>query len=130
VIAIDTSSLIAYLSGEAGGDVEAVGLALAHQQAVLPPVVLTELLSDTDLPRAVKDLLVGLPLLPLPDGFWERAGLLRSRVLARGRKARLADTLIAQSCLDHDAELVTRDADFRHFAGAIGLKLFPGSPRR
>jgi predicted nucleic acid-binding protein len=130
VIAIDTSSLIAYLSGEAGGDVEAVGLALAHRQAVLPPVVLTELLSDTDLPRAVKDLLVGLPLLPLSDGFWERAGLLRARVLARGRKARLADTLIAQSCLDHDTELVTRDTDFRHFAGGIGLKLFPGGPRR
>ena len=130
MIAIDTSSLIAYLSGEAGADVEAVGLALAHRQAVLPPVVLMELLSDKELPRAVKDLLVGMPLLPLSDGFRERAGLLRSRVLARGRKARLADMLIAQSCLDHDSELVTRDADVRHFAGGIGLKLVPGGPRR
>lgn len=95
-----------------------------------PWPVLTELLSDTELPRAVKDLFVGLPLLPLSDGFWERAGLLRSRRLARGRKARLADTLIAQSCLDHDTELVTRDADFRHFSGVIGLKLVPGGPRR
>jgi predicted nucleic acid-binding protein len=110
--------------------VEAVGLALSHRQTVLPPVVLTELLSDKDLPRAVRDLLVGLPLLPLSDGFWERAGLLRSRVLFRGRKARLADTLIAQSCLDHATELVTRDADFRHFASGIGLKLVPGGPRR
>jgi hypothetical protein len=31
---------------------------------------------------------------------------------------------------DHDTELVTRDADFRHFAGRIGLKLVPGGPRR
>lgn len=130
MIAIDTSSLIAYLSGAAGADVEAVGLALAHRQAVLPPVVLTELLSDRELPRAVKDLLVGLPLLPLSDGYWERAGLLRSRVLARGRKARLADTLIAQSCLDHETELVTRDANFRNFAGAVDLKVLPGVPRR
>jgi predicted nucleic acid-binding protein len=130
LIAIDTSSLIAYLSGAAGVDVEAVGLALGHRQAALPPVVLTELLSDPELPRTVNALLLGLPMLPLSDGYWERAGLLRARVLARGRKARLADTLIAQSCLDHDIELVTRDADFRHFARAVGLKLFAGGPRR
>ncbi len=130
MIAIDTSSFIAYLSGASGVDVDAVGLALAHRQAVLPPVVLSELLSDPELPRAVKPLFLGLPMLPLSDGYWERAGLLRARVLARGRKARLADTLIAQACLDHDTELVTRDADFRHFAGAVGLKLFAGGPRR
>jgi len=111
-------------------DVEAVGLALAHRQAVLPPVVLSELLSDPGLPRAVRPLFVGLPMLPLSDGYWERAGLLRARVLAGRRKARLADALIAQSCLDHDIELVTRDADFRHFASAVGLKLFAGGPRR
>ena len=55
---------------------------------------------------------------------------LRARVLARGRKARLADTLFAQSCLDHDVELVTRDMDSRHFARAIGLKLFTCGRRR
>jgi predicted nucleic acid-binding protein len=130
VIAIDTSSFIAYLSGSAGIDVEAVGLALAHRQAVLPPVVLSELLSDSKLPQAVKALFVGLPMLPVSEGYWERAGLLRARVLARGRKARLADSLIAQSCLDHEIELVTRDTDFRHFAGAVGLKLFAGSVPR
>ena len=130
MIAIDTSSFIAYLSGAAGVDVDAVGLALEHRQAALPPVVLSELLSDPELPRAVKPLFVGLPMLPLSDGYWERAGLLRAKVLARGRKARLADTLIAQSCLDHDIELVTRDADVRHFAGAVGLKLFAGGRRR
>lgn len=97
---------------------------------MLPPGVLTEMLSDAQLPRAVKDLLVGLPLLPPSDGFWERGGLLRSRALARGRKARLADTLIAQSCLDHETELVTRDTDFRRFADTIGLKLLPGDSRR
>jgi predicted nucleic acid-binding protein len=29
---------------------------------------------------------------------------------------RLADTLIAQSCIDHHVPLITRDVDFRHFA--------------
>ena len=129
MIAIDTSSFIAYLSGAAGFDVDAVGLALAHRQAVLPPVVLSELLSDSTLSPTVRALFVGLPMLPVSVGYWERAGLLRARVLARGRRARLADSLIAQSCLDHEIELVTRDTDFRHFAGAAGLQLFAG-PRR
>jgi predicted nucleic acid-binding protein len=72
----------------------------------------------------VRALLVGLPTLELVDGYWERAGLLRAKVLGRRRKARLADTLIAQSCLDHDVELVARDPDFAPFAVIGGLKLF------
>jgi hypothetical protein len=129
VIAIDTSSFIAYLSGAEGADVEATGLALEHRQATLPPVVLSELLSDPKLSRPVKDLFVQLPLLDVMDGYWQRAGLLRARLLASGRKALLADTLIAQSCLDHNLALVTRDADFRYFVGPGGLKLFVAPSR-
>jgi hypothetical protein len=85
--------------------------------------VLTELLSAPKLPRAVEELLVELPLLSPSAGYWERAGRLRSRVLAARRKARLADVLIAQSCLDHRVALITRDLDFRHFARLARLKL-------
>jgi predicted nucleic acid-binding protein len=123
VIAVDTSSWIAYLSGGEGPDVDAAAVALAHHQVALPPVVLSELLSAPNLPGDVKELLVALPLLPVTDGYWERAGLLRARILSQGRRANLADTLIAQSCVDHDVELITRDTDFRHFTGAAGLKL-------
>jgi len=130
LIAIDTSSLIAYLSGSAGPDVEATDLALAHRQAVLPPIVLSELLSDPRLPRDAHRLFTGLPVLDLLAGFWERAGLLRAKLLARGRKVALADTLIAQACLDHDTELVTRDGDFQPFVHAAGLRLFSVSRRR
>jgi predicted nucleic acid-binding protein len=130
VIAVDSSALIAYLSGVPGPDVEAVGIALEERRAALPPVVLTELLSEPSLGGGLRDTLVQIPRLALLDGFWERAGLLRARVLARGRRARLADTLIAQSCIDHDVELITRDADFRHFSGAAGLRLFGRTRRR
>lgn len=123
MIAVDSSSWIAYLAGEAGPDVETVEEALAQRQACLPPVVLTELLSDPRLPSSVAGLLRQLPLLPVLEGFWERAGLLRARLLAAGRRARLADALIAQSCLDHDLPLVARDADFRTFARLTGLRL-------
>jgi predicted nucleic acid-binding protein len=124
VIAVDTSSFVAYLSGAEGPDVVATGWALEHRQAVVPPVVLSELLGDARLAREVKEFFVRLPLLDVTPGYWEQAGLLRAKILARGSRARLADTLIAQSCLDHDVGLVTRDVDFRRFAGAAGLKLF------
>jgi predicted nucleic acid-binding protein len=123
VIAIDTSAWIAFFGGARGEDVELVGKALADGQVCLAPVVLTELLSDPQLPRRVAALLKDLPLLEITEGYWERAGTLQSEVLSQQLKAKLADTLIAQSCLDHDVALVSRDGDFRHFAAARGLKL-------
>ncbi|MEN8184862.1 MAG: PIN domain-containing protein, partial [Myxococcota bacterium] len=91
--------------------------------ASLPPVVATELFSDPKLPRAVATLLSQIPVLDPEPGFWERAGRLRAKLIARRRRARLADALIAQACLDHGVRLVTRDDDFRHFARVGGLRL-------
>ena len=123
MIAADTSSMVAFLEGDEGEDVELIQAALDHQQLALPPVVLSELLSDPAIPRSVRSLLAGLPILDLEPGYWERAGVLRARILKQRKKARVADALIAQSCLDQLAPLVTRDGDFRHFAAAAGLAL-------
>jgi predicted nucleic acid-binding protein len=123
MIAADTSTLVAFLEGAEGDDVEIVQSALEHQQLVLPPVVLAELLSEPSLPPAVRTTLTGLPQLEIEPGYWERAGLLRASVLRQRKKARVADALIAQSCLDQATPLVTRDKDFRHFARAAGLAL-------
>ena len=68
-----------------------------------------------------------LPLVEVRPGYWQRAGELRARVLAKRRKARLGDALIAQSCIDHGIPLLTRDRDFRAFADAAGLDLLIGS---
>ena len=116
MIALDTSAVIAHLSGADGAAAKTAGAAFASRQACLPPVVLAELLSDPILPATVAALLKELPRLELTDGYWERAGALRAKVLGRGLKARLADALIAQSCVDHNVPLVTADRDFRHFA--------------
>jgi predicted nucleic acid-binding protein len=125
MIAIDSSSWIAFFSDvePAGDDTALVESALADHQACLPPVVLTELLSAPDLPRALATLLARLPVIETTPGFWTRAGQLRAKLLARRQRARLADTLVAQSCLDHGVRLITRDADFRHFARLGGLRL-------
>ena len=123
MIAIDTSALVAYLGGASGNDVDVVAMALEQHQPVLPPVVLTEILSDHKLGADVRAALLDLPLLNVSAGYWERAGLLRSTVLSKHRKARVADALIAQTCLDASVPLVTRDRDFRHFAKSAGLVL-------
>jgi hypothetical protein len=126
VIALDTSSIVAYLAGEQAEDTDAVDDALGHKAALIPPVVLTELLGTGKLGRDVRDALLAIPMLDLTEGYWERAGNLRARLLSRRYKARLADTLIAQSCLDHQVALITRDRDFRYFAKYGGLRVVPG----
>jgi predicted nucleic acid-binding protein len=123
MIAADTSTWIAYLQGEAGGDVELLDAALRDRQVLMPPAVLTELLSDPKLPDAVADTLTQLPLIEVGDGYWERAGRLRAVVLGRRRKARLGDALIAQSCLDRGIALLTRDRDFRAFSESAAIDL-------
>ena len=125
MIAVDTSSWIAFLSDRepAGEDTALVESALAEQQVCLPPVVLTELLSDPLLPPEIAMLLERLPVLEAQSGFWGRTGRLRAKLLAARHRARLADALIAQSCIDHDVRLITRDGDFRHFAKLGRLRL-------
>ncbi len=123
MIAVDTSTLVAYLAGEAGRDVEALDSALARNQARLPPVVVTETLSAPRAPERLARLILALPVLAVGDGYWERAGRVHRRLRARGLRAPLADALICQSCLDHDLALITRDGDFKHFARHCGLRL-------
>jgi predicted nucleic acid-binding protein len=93
----------------------------------MPPVVLTEVLSDPKLPSEVSRTLSELPLIAVEPGYWQRAGELRAKVLAKRRKARLGDALTAQSCIDRGVPLLTRDRDFRAFADAAGLDLVIGS---
>ena len=123
MVAVDTSSMIAFLQDGEGDDVDVIQSALDHQQLVLPPVVLTELLSEPALRPDVRSLLTALPQLNIEPGYWERAGLLRASILKRRFKARVADALIAQSCIDQSTPLVTRDKDVRHFAKTAGLAL-------
>jgi predicted nucleic acid-binding protein len=83
-----------------------------HDGRGSPPAVVTEVLSAN--PSDAKAL-IPLPVirqletLPL---YWERAARTRHILLSKRLKARLPDALIAQSCIDHDVALITRDTDF------------------
>ena len=127
MIAADTSTWIAFLAGSVGEDTGLLDRALADRQVVMVPVVLAELLSDPKLPSSVAEALTEVPMIEIGPGYWQRAGLLRARVLDKGRKARLGDALIAQTCIDRGVPLLTRDRDFRVFASTAGLDLVIGS---
>lgn len=94
---------------------------------LMVPAVLNEVLSDPKLASEVSQTLLELPLTEVSPGYWQRAGELRAKVLAKHRMARLGDALIAQSCIDHGIPLLTRDRDFRTFVDAAGLDLLIGS---
>jgi predicted nucleic acid-binding protein len=126
MIAADTSTWIAFLSGAAGEDVERLDHALHDRLVMMVPAVLSELLSDPKLSTHLEATLREVPLLDTSEGYWARAGRLRATVLAKRRKARLGDALIAQSCFDHRLPLITRDRDFMAFADAAGLDLVIG----
>jgi predicted nucleic acid-binding protein len=66
---------------------------------------------------------LSLPPLDLADGYWVRAGATRAVILRQTLRARLADSLIAQACIDANVALLTRDRDFRHYAKYCGLRL-------
>jgi len=123
VIAADTSTWIAFLQGHAGEDAQLLDNALEDRQVLMAPAVLTEMLSDPNLDPAVAETLSEVPLIEVTSGYWERAGELRAKVLGKGRKARLGDALIAQSCIDRGIPLLTRDRDFQAFAESASLNL-------
>lgn len=123
MIAADTSTWIAFLTGQVGWDVEVLDKALKDRQIVMLPAVLAELLSDPKLTSDVEEQLCDVPRVPITEGYWRRAGKGRATLLAKGRRARLGDALIAQGCIDGGVLLVTRDQDFRAFAERSKLTL-------
>lgn len=125
MIAADTSTWIAFIQGVSGADIDSLEAALREGTLVLPPAVLTELLSGAAIPERLIKLISTLPLIDVTPDYWRRAGALRAKVQARGRKARLGDALIAQSCIDSNVPLITRDHDFRAFADATDLNIVP-----
>jgi predicted nucleic acid-binding protein len=123
MICADTSSIVALLKGEQGRDVEVVRGALVDGILVLAPASVAELLSDPGITPPLEESVLDVPQLETTPGYWERAGRLRAKLMRRHFRPKLADSLIAQSCLDYDVILVTRDRDFSPFQKLAGLRL-------
>lgn len=124
MVALDTSALIEFLDGTNNSVADKVQTCLIECKACLPPIVLSEILSDPKLNEHARTVIRDIPLLEIKDLYWERVGLTRATLISKGLKARIADTMIAQVCIDNDVPLITNDDDFRHFNKFFGLRLF------
>lgn len=122
MIALDTNVLRRYLDGIVARDTVIAARALATEEAILPPVVLTEALSDTAASDEHVQRTLSIALMSLYQGYWVRAGNLRRNLKLRGISALTPDCLIAQACIDMDIPLLTHDSGFTRFIDA-GLKL-------
>jgi len=123
MICVDTSSFVAFIKGEQGRDVELAARAALDELLVLAPVSVTELLSDPGLTPNLEAMVLKAPRVAITAGYWERAGKLRRRLMRLGYRPKIADTFIAQTCLDHGLPLITRDRDFEAFRKAAGIQI-------
>lgn len=122
MILVDTSVIVDYLQGINNSYTDILQQAIADAETVTAAVVITELLSNPHPPKLLQEFLHEVTPLGLMNGHWERAGYTRARLKAKGLKAKIADTLIAQTCIDHNVPLLTRDEDFHYFEKYCGLK--------
>jgi hypothetical protein len=123
LIVADSSVLIPWAEGNRSPLTELVDVHLVRGTLRVAPVTITELASPRVLEPGILAIADALTVLPIEPGFWKRAGLMRGRCLAAGRRARLADALIAQACLDARLPLLTADRDFDVFRDVAGLEL-------
>jgi len=119
----DTNCIIAYLAGDDGSDIEFLDKLLRRGAVAVPPVVISELLSDPALPPDAELVISAFPVLATREGYWQRTGRFRARLAAHGYKAGLGDSLVAQICLDYKTPLLTRDKGFGRFSKVAGLKV-------
>jgi predicted nucleic acid-binding protein len=123
MLAADTNIWIAFFRNDTGPDVQKLVDTIYKGEVYMPPPVLSEILSDPLFPEKNLDIITAAHLMKLDEQYWQRAGLMRSRLIKAGFKPRLPDTLIAQSCIDHNIPLLTRDSGFQIFSQNAGLKL-------
>ena len=64
-----------------------------------------------------------LPLLPTPTHLWRDASRLGQKCRDKGGNAGSLDLLIATCALEHDAEIITFDADYQVIALASPLRV-------
>jgi predicted nucleic acid-binding protein len=126
---VDSNAWADYFNGVESPHVERLDLALEREEDLATlPIILTEVLqgfrSDSGFERA-RRLLVSLPtLLPTVDCHVRAARLFRS-LRGKGVTVRGAvDCVIAQSCLDVEAQLLSPDGDFEQIARHTTLRLW------
>ena len=126
---VDTNTWADFFNGIRSPHVERLDGALRDEEDIaVIPIIITEVLqgfrSDSGFRRA-RRVLLSLPVVhPAVEGHVRAAHLFRT-LRRKGVTVRDAvDCVIAQTCLDIDAELLSPDADFEHIARHTPLRLW------
>ncbi len=125
-VIVDTSVWIDFFGGDSA---ETLEQALAAGTAVLPPVVVAELISGARRPAeqsAITDLIESIPVHRTPLAHWIHVGQLRRRLGEKGLSVSTPDAHVAQCALDLNALLLARDAIFKRIARHSGLRVDAG----
>jgi predicted nucleic acid-binding protein len=129
VTIVDTNVWADFFNGGRNAHVDRLASALEQEEDIaVIPIVVTEVLqgfrTDGGFERA-RRLLVSFPVIhPTLDCHVRAARLFRS-LRRKGVTVRGAvDCIIAQTCLDSGAELVSPDADFERIARHVPLRLW------
>ena len=131
MMVIDSNTWVDFFNGIGSTHVQRLDDALqAEEDIAVIPIIITEVLqgfrTDAGFKQAQR-VLVSLPvILPTVDGHVRAARLFRS-LRRRGVTVRGAvDCIIAQTCLNIEAELLSPDADFEQIARHTPLRLWRG----
>jgi len=128
MIVVDSSVWIDYFRNVRLPAVEFLDLCLANRREIsICPFILVEVLcgfkSDREFEEA-KELLIDLPCLEVSTETQVKAADLYRKLRRKGITVRsLLDCVIAQTCIEAGAQLLTMDSDFQHIARHSKLKL-------
>ena len=129
MIVVDSNTWADFFNGARSPHVERLDAALeAEEDLAIIPIILTEVLqgfrTDSGFERA-RLVLVSLPVVQPPLECHVRAARMFRSLRRKGITIRGAvDCIIAQACLDIDAELLSPDADFERIARHTPLQLW------
>jgi hypothetical protein len=129
MIVVDSNTWADFFNGARNPHADRLERALEEEtEMAVIPVIITEVLqgfrSDAGFRRAER-VLVSLPVLHPTIECHVRAARLFRTLRAKGVTVRGAvDCIIAQLCMDVDAELLSPDVDFSHIARHMPLRLW------
>ncbi len=129
MIVVDSNTWADFFNGTSNLYVQRLRIALREEEDLaVVPVIITEVLqgfrTDSGFRRA-RRVLTDLPVIQPTVECHVRAALMFRSLRKKGVTVRGAiDCIIAQTCLDLDAELLSPDVDFERIAGHTSLRLW------
>jgi predicted nucleic acid-binding protein len=122
-VVIDTS---VWIDALAGAKIQRIEDALADGSAVIPPIVIAELVTGAAslaVREAIGEFLQETSIHDTPLEHWIDVGNLRRFLARKGLNVTVPDAHVAQCALDRDAILLERDAIFAAIAKHTPLRL-------